>query len=219
MVTATQKWSRAYRSDVARLGLARHLTSSRSKVFMAIDVEWDETDPSNILEIGIAVLDLRQGRLHPNRFPPSTWSIRPRHLIITDHREIHNSKYVQSNKFGFKFGRSYNTREARAVQVMQSMLDRYANDEIVLVGHLCRNDLSRLDELGIQLPEGIQVFDTADLERAFMGRVNGQKVSLQRMCEELEVAYYGQDKLHNAGNDAFFTMASFAEMCCVSGQH
>src|SRR5437868_13919745 len=182
MVTTTQEWSRAYRSDVSRLDLARHLTSSRFKVFMAIDLKWDETDPSNILEIGIAVLDLREGKLHPNRFPPSTWSIRARHLIITEHIEIHNSKYVRSNKFRFTFGRSYNKRQARAVQVVQSMLDRYANDEIVLVGHLCRNDLTRLDELGIQLPEGIQLFDTADLERAFMGRVNGHKVSSKIMC-------------------------------------
>lgn len=186
---------------------------------MAIDLEWDETDPSNILEIGIALLDLRSGRLRPNRFPPSTWSIQPRHIIITENREIHNSRYVQSNKFGFKFGRSYITREAKAVQFMQSLLDRYEYDEIVLVGHMLSNDLIRLKELGIQLPEDIEVFDTANLERAFMGRVNGQKVSLERMCEELEVAYYRRDKLHNAGNDAFFTMASFAKMSCLPGQY
>jgi len=49
-----------------------------------------------------------------------------------------------------------------------------------------------------------------------MSRVNGRKVSLESMCEELEVPYYRQDKLHNAGNDAFFTMAAFLEMCVDS---
>jgi hypothetical protein len=215
MVTQLPKWSQNYRADVRRLEHAKQLTFSRSKVFISIDLEWDETDPSNILEIGIAILDLRLGKLHPNRFPPSTWSIRPRHIIVSENREIFNSKYVRSNKYGFKFGRSYNARERKALETVQGVFNRYHPEDIVVIGHLMVNDLIRLQEWGVDLHPSIEMLDTASLERAFMGRVNGRKVSLEKMCEELEVPYYRSDKLHNAGNDAFFTMAAFLEMCCV----
>lgn len=202
---------------MSRLAMAQALCSSRSKVFIAIDIEWDETNPHNILEIGFAVLDLRQGRLHPNRFPPSTWSIRPRHLIISENRDIHNSKYVRSNKFGFKFGKSYNCKERKAAQVIQNLLDRYEEEEVVVVGHCLTQDLQRLEEMGIELGERM-VLDTGSLERVFFGRINGQRRSLGDICADLDIKYYAPRKLHNAGNDAFFTMAVFAEMCCVSDQ-
>ena len=81
------------------------------------------------------------------------------------------------------------------------------------------NDLMRLQDWGVNIPTGAGMVDTACLERAYSGRVNGRKVSLQGLCEGLEVKYYRRDKLRNAGNDAFFTMAAFIEMCCVPGQH
>src|SRR5579859_7798237 len=143
------KWSQNYRADVRRLEKAKQLTSSRSKVFIAIHLEWDETNPEKIFEIGLAVLDLRMGRLHPNRFPPSTWSIRPRHIIVTENRKIHNSKYTRSNKFGFKFGRSYHARETKAMDTVQYMLNKYDPEDLVIVGHLMPNDLTRLEDWGV----------------------------------------------------------------------
>jgi hypothetical protein len=216
MVTKLPKWSQNYRADASRLTYAKIQAASRSKVFIAIDLEWDESNPSRILEVGLAILDLRPRKLHPKRTPPSTWDIRPRHIIISENRDVHNSKYVRSNKFGFKFGKSYFARDAKARETVQAVLDRYEPDEVVLVGHLMGNDLRRLEEWGVVLDEEIDVLDTAGLERVYMSRVNGRKVSLESMCEELDVPYYRSDKLHNAGNDAFFTMAAFLEMCVDS---
>jgi hypothetical protein len=215
MVTKLPKPSQKYREDMAKLASAQSLAASRSKVFIAIDVEWDETDPSTILEIGIAVLDLRKGRLHPDHFPPSTWSIRPRHFIISENRNVHNGKYTRSNKFGFKFGKSYHCREQKAVQVLQDLLDDL-EEEVVLVGHCMTQDLVRLVGMGVILSEEMAVIDTGNLERAFSGRVNGQRRSLGDICEDFEIKYFAKKKLHNAGNDAFFTMAVFAHMCCVA---
>jgi DNA polymerase III epsilon subunit-like protein len=214
MVTKLPKPSQKYREDMAKLARARSLAASRSKVFIAIDVEWDETNPSAILEIGIAVLDLRKGRLHPDRFPPNTWSIRPRHFIISENREVHNGKYARSNKFGFKFGKSYHCKEQKAVQVLQDLFDWYMG-EVVLVGHCMTQDLQRLQVMGVALREEM-VIDTGSLERAFSGRVNEQRRSLGDICEDLDIKYFAARKLHNAGNDAFFTMAVFAHMCCVA---
>jgi len=216
MVT-TPRWTRTYRNDTQSLAAAKSLCSSRTKVLIAIDLEWDETDSSNLLEIGTAVLDLRPGRLHPNRFPPSTWSIRAQHIVIRENAHIHNTKYHKGNKKGFKFGRSWYLKEERALERLRELLQSKYNDgEVVLVGHFMQNDLKLLGELEIEIPESVRIFDTGSLERAWSGRVNGNRKSLEDLCEQFEVPYYQRHKLHNAGNDAFFTMAIFSEMCCES---
>ena len=82
------------------------------------------------------------------------------------------------------------------MEVLQYLLD-WNDGDVVLVGHCMTQDLQRL-------------------EGAFSGRVNGQRRSLGDICEDLEIKYFAARKLHNAGNDAFFTMAVFAHMCCVA---
>jgi hypothetical protein len=209
-----RQWTKTYRRDIENLSLAQDLTSLRSKVLIAIDVKWDEEDPYTILEIGLAVLDLREGKLKPNRFPPSTWSVRPHHIIIRENVGIHNS-HAPSNKFGFKFGKSYFTRLERAVEYVQETLDRYYVDDVVLLGHYFSFDRTKLDDAGVDIDRDIMTFDTADLERAWSRRVNGRRKSLRRICEGLDIPYYRKDKLGNAGNDAFFSMAIFSKMCCI----
>ena len=95
--------TKAYQASVELLNLARQLTASGSKVFVTLDLEWDEKNISNILEIGMATLDLRKGRQPPTEFPPSIQSIRGRHHIISENLEIENH-FVRSIKFGFEFG-------------------------------------------------------------------------------------------------------------------
>jgi len=159
-------------------------------------------------------LDLREGRVKPNRFPPSTWSIRPRHVIVRENMGIHNSHAV-SNKFGFKFGKSYFASSERAVEYVVETLNRYDAEDIVLLGHYFSLDEARLEEAGVEIGEDIVTFDTANLERAWNRRVNGRRKSLRSICEKMDVPYYREDKLGNAGNDAFFAMAIFSKMSCL----
>ena len=213
MVSKT-KMSAKYRQDVANLAVAQSLTASRSRVFIAFDVKWDEDDPDTVLEIGMAILDLRHGFLRPNRLPPSTWSIRPHHIIISDNMHIHNTRYSRSNKFGFKFGKSYIARLEKAVKSINDILNRYPTDQIVIVGQFISKDKAKLEDMGIEIDDDMLVFDISNLERAYEQQVNGRRRSLREICENLEVPYYRRDKLGNAGNDAFFAMACFSEMCC-----
>jgi hypothetical protein len=207
--------TKAYQEHVELLHFGRQLANSRSKVFVAVDIEWDETDRETILEIGLAILDTRQGRLHPNRFPPSTWSIRPRHIIISENIDIHNHRFVRSRKFGFKFGKSYVARMDKAMESILVQLSRYEPDELVFVGHGINTDLRILEATGHRIQTGALVLDTMRIERAYSRRVNGKFRNLGAICDELDIPYYAERKLHNAGNDAFFNMAIFAEMCCV----
>ena len=108
-------------------------------------------------------------------------------------------------------------KQERALDRLQELLEtKYGDDEVVLVGHFMQNDLKLLEELGVDIPEDVTIFDTASLERAWSARINGPIRSLEDLCEEFEVPYYQRHKLHNAGNDAFFTIAIFSEMCCES---
>ena len=100
------------------------------------------------------------------------------------------------------------------MEVLQYLLD-WNDGDVVLVGHCMTQDLQRLEGMGVVLREAM-VIDTGNLERAFSGRVNGQRRSLGDICEDLDIKYFAAKKLHNAGNDAFFTMAVFAHMCCVA---
>jgi DNA polymerase III epsilon subunit-like protein len=103
------------------------------------------------------------------------------------------------------------------VQIVKELFARYGEQEMVLVGHCMTQDLRRLEEMGIELGERL-VLDTGNLERVYCGRVNGQRRSLREICEHLDIKYFAPWRLHNAGNDAFFTMAVFAKMCCLPGQ-
>jgi hypothetical protein len=205
-----------YNEAVRFLHYVQDITRNGSKVFIAIDVEWDETDSSNILEIGLATLDLREGHYNPAAFPPSTWRIHPRHIIISENHHINNYRYITSNKFGFKFGGSYHARLETAMSSIEGQLSAYEAWEMVFIGHGIHQDLKVLEEAtGARIEGNSPVVDTMKLERAYSRRVNGKSRSLGDICEDLDIRYYAPEKMHNAGNDAFFTMAIFIEMCCL----
>jgi hypothetical protein len=218
MVTIPSKPARnpshTYSRDLAALSRARTLTSQRSHVFIAFDLKWLEDEPNTILEIGMATLDLRPGFLRPARYPPSTWAIRPRHIIISENLHVFNTRHAKSNKFGFKFGKPYYARLAKAIAVINETLSRYPTEQIVLVGQFIVRDLKKLRELGVEIPVSWPVFDVANLDRAAAAAVNGRRRGLGDICEELDIKYFREDKLGNAGNDAWFAMAAFVAICC-----
>ena len=206
--------SATYRRDLDNYAVARALAASRSRVFIAFDVKWDETDPDTILEIGMAILDVRPGFLRPKRYPPSTWAIRPHHIIIRDNIHIHNAKHSRSNKYGFKFGKSYYASLEKAVETVNNTLNCYPSDRVVIVGQFISQDKDKLEGIGVEFDPEMLVFDTANIDRAFRRKVNGRRRPLSEICEDLDLPYYRRDKMGNAGNDVFFAMAAFSKLCC-----
>ena len=204
--------SHTYLRDQRALAEARTLCPARSHVLVSLDVKWLEHDTETILELGLATLDLRPGFLRPARYPPSTWAIRARHFIISENRNVFNSRRT-GKKFGFKFGKSYICRLQKAVDAVNETFSHYPAEQVALVGQFINQDLKILRGLGVEIPETWPVFDVANLDRADAEEVNGRRRGLAVICEELEVKYYRKDKLGNAGNDAWFAMAAFAAMC------
>jgi len=217
MVTVPSKpvvETKTYRRDCVALERARILTSARTHVFIAFDLKWLEGEPDTILEIGAATLDLRPGFLRPARYPPSTWAIHSRFYVISENRHLINTRHAKSNRYGFKFGKPYIARQAKAVASINKLLSRYPSEQIAVVGQFLSRDLRKLRELGVEIPRTWPAFDVANLDRAACGAVNGRRRGLGVICEELEVRYFGPERLGNAGNDAWFALAAFAAICC-----
>lgn len=215
MVTVPSKPTRpahAYLRDQHALAKARTLCHGRSHVLISLDIKWLEHAEDTILEIGLTTLDLRPGFLRPARYPPSTWAIRPRHFIISENRNVFN-QHGTGKKFGFKFGKSYICRLQKAVAAINETFSHYPADQVALVGQLIHRDLRIFRELGVGIPETWPVFDVGSLDRADGGEVNARRRGLGVICEDLEVRYYREDKVGNAGNDSWFAMAAFAAMC------
>ena len=105
------------------------------------------------------------------------------------------------------------------MQIVQETLERYDADDVVLLGHYFSLDQARLEDAGVEIDENMVKFDTANLERAWSRRINGRRRSLRSICGQLDIPYYREDKLGNAGNDVFFAMAIFAKMCFFAGEH
>ena len=98
---------------------------------------------------------------------------------------------------------------------------------IVLVGHDVASDVRFLQRVGYDvsnlstLHSSNPVIDTQKLFRAFQKIKNpsriatGQSVSLATVMEELDIAPFG---LHNAGNDAAYTLQVMVGMAVESAQ-
>jgi len=71
-----------------------------------------------------------------------------------------------------------------------------------------------LSDMAFMLPEappkgGIFVLDTSDLFAALEGEAGGNRRSLERVCRHLQIS---TTYLHNAGNDAHYTMLALQSM-------
>jgi DNA polymerase III alpha subunit (gram-positive type) len=99
---------------------------------------------------------------------------------------------------------------------IERQLSAYEPSEMMFIGHGIHQDLNvLLEATGKRIDGDSAVIDTMRLERAYSRRVNGKSRNLGDICEDLDIPYYASHKMHNAGNDAFFAMAIFAEMCCL----
>jgi len=71
-----------------------------------------------------------------------------------------------------------------------------------------------LSDMAFMLPDappqhGIFIVDTSDLFAALEGEAGGNRRSLERVCRHLQI---GTTYLHNAGNDAHYTMLALQSM-------
>lgn len=197
-------------------------------VFICVDVEAYEKNDRPITEIGISTLDTNDLlEISPGEVG-NAWmkKIRARHFRIKETAHLNNSEFVAgcADHFEPEFGESEWVSFKEAPQLIASCFrppySRPINQDeeastgseetsepkrnLVLVGHDINNDIHYLRRLGYDvsnLSNLIEALDTADLYRAWKHQQNPTK--LGSILVDLELTGWN---LHNAGNDAVYTL-------------
>ncbi|KAF2717467.1 hypothetical protein K431DRAFT_233035 [Polychaeton citri CBS 116435] len=200
-------------------------------VLIAIDLEAWEHSSNVITEIGIATLDSRTlNGLAPGRVGEA-WQqvVRGRHFRILEHKNKVNEDFVQGCPEKFEFGESeFVARDLAAsactscfhppfsATVMNSSSTEVSGEEIpprniVLVGHDVGQDIEMCKKLGFHPANRgnlLTTLDTAALYRAYCRDPNPK--SLGGILSDFDIAGWN---LHNAGNDAVYTLWALMAMC------
>ncbi|KAM3068689.1 hypothetical protein ACMFMG_010868 [Clarireedia jacksonii] len=204
-------------------------TQEDAVVFISIDVEAYELNNNAITEIGIATLDvldlvdMAPGPLAAN------WreAIRARHFRIKEHIHLNNSIHVTGCADKFGFGTSEIIPLASAPQTIGSCFrPPYSGPSssssttspppvrnIVLVGHDIEADVRFLRQIGYDITNLAlhETIDTTLMWRALKREPNPR--ALGHILADLDIVGWN---LHNAGNDAVYTLQAMLGIACRS---
>jgi hypothetical protein len=204
-----------------------------SVVFICVDVESYERDHNLITEIGIATLDTADIKTLAPVENGTAWrkAIRARHFRIREYGHLHNSEFIQGCADKFEFGESEWISIKEAPRIIASCFrepfsamsgietgqlrteksngpasptENTLKRNIVLVGHDTQTDVKYLRKLGYDpynLSNLLETCDTALMYRALHHEPNSR--SLGHILYELGITGW---YLHNAGNDAVYTL-------------
>ena len=150
-----------------------------------------EHDHRKILEVGLVVLNLH------------SWTEEAHHVIITEYEFFFNGKYVCNNKDKFNFGTSKKMSLAAAIDFIVKHLNEPAS---CLLGHNIKSDINFLRQFSSQKLT-LPVFDTQAIFNYHS--LSQEPASLARVLDHLSIPY---SNLHNAGNDAYYTLKAFMRM-------
>ncbi|KAH9938180.1 uncharacterized protein B0H18DRAFT_965939 [Fomitopsis serialis] len=184
--------------------------------WLAIDFEAWDRDHSMITEYGWSLVRW-EGKGDEKREVTEDG-----HLIVREYRGFHQT-YVEENRDHYNFGQSEDVDKHTFRQRIRDMLAKYREmGPLFLVFHDNNQDVKYLRDDSIkaltdfeyllpdQAPEsGVYVIDTGDLFAALEGEGSGNKRSLERACRHLQIP---TEFLHNAGNDAHYTLAAMIAM-------
>ncbi|KAG5954834.1 hypothetical protein E4U57_003957 [Claviceps arundinis] len=190
-------------------------TSSKPVVFLSIDIEVLEDEPRSMTEIGVAVLDTRD--LHGREPGPGGfrwWEcIKSHHLVVREYASHRNHKYVRGCPDMFQFGESTFPEEWDLIDTLSSILDSYTRDrdiEVMLVGQDLQGDLRYLSNAGYDVAQAVSSVDIVDTQILYQAwAADTQARNLRRILSDLRIPYAF---LHNAGNDAMYTLRAMITM-------
>lgn len=204
-------------------------------VFVCVDVETYERAHHKITEVGVATLDTRELSSIPPGKDGIDWRglIRARHFRIKEHAHLVNSEFVSGHPDGFDFGTStfvslaeapthiaacfsppFGAHQSNGAKGILDLMERLDLDEkrnIVFLGHDVLGDIKCVQSLGydpMEIGNLLEALDTAVMYRVWRREHNS--ASLGRILYEFDIAGY---KLHNAGNDAVFTLQAMLGIC------
>lgn len=172
---------------------------NQNLTFIAIDFEGHEQTPGTVTEVGIAVY--KPGTLRGMMMP----FIELKHIIILENKDLKNGRYVPDHRENFNGDVSLVMGEDYAANAIEEIIHHHSGPSnipglgVCIVGHGLANDLEWLDRMGVR----IEPTCTIDTQRV-LGWTHGKKgLSLRNSLDLVRQPYAF---LHNAGNDAYYTM-------------
>ncbi|KEY70266.1 hypothetical protein S7711_04374 [Stachybotrys chartarum IBT 7711] len=179
-----------------------------SVVFVCIDIEALETAPNPISEVGISILDMNKILdISPGEAGSSWWpTMEDHHLRVNEYKGSRNYRLIQGCPDAFNFGTSVFPPKADLASAIMKIINPHirAERELVFVGHDFKNDMQYLVRLGIDIkklqrrPEPV---DTQAMHQAWREKTQGY--GLRHVLNDVGIAC---KNLHNAGNDAAYTL-------------
>ncbi|KIE02809.1 QDE-2-interacting protein, partial [Metarhizium majus ARSEF 297] len=185
--------------------------------FICVDIEAIEVAPNPVSEIGIAVLNSEHLKgIAAGPSGANWWDfIEAHHVRVKEYAGLVNYRFVQGCPNNFDFGTSVFPRRAELVDTINATFAKYANGahDVVLVGHDIKSDIKYLSTIGFpidQLPGLIGNVDTQAIYRAW--KDGTKSPSLGSVLVDLDIRY---KNLHNAGNDAVYTLRAMVAIAVV----
>ncbi|KAF9146472.1 hypothetical protein BG015_011587 [Linnemannia schmuckeri] len=165
--------------------------------FISVDIESHEYNHDRILEIGWSIWD------------SGVHKFMDKHYAISDYSHYKNGKFVADRRDLFQFGKTVWENLQGSIAAFQQDLEKAArrneHGRFVLIAHDMTSDMKYLSGMGVTFPEGMIQFDTVEMNAARVGDSN-IKTGLGKLLDELGIENYS---LHNAGNDAHYTLELF----------
>ncbi|KAJ5092754.1 hypothetical protein N7456_008615 [Penicillium angulare] len=180
-------------------------------LFIGIDCEWMERSPNNLTEVGISILDTRDlANLPPGDYGDN-WKkrIRSYHFRVSEYQHHVNNEFCKGCPDKFEWGESAIIDQDDMGKAIDSCLGSHRN--MILIGLDMKRDVELIARTGsdrfTRLRQAAELgahcrVDVADLFQILRGR--SDKLGMVRLLNELNETH--TEYLHNAGNDARYTM-------------
>jgi hypothetical protein len=196
-------------------------------VIVSVDLEAYEHASSLITEIGIAILDTRHiAEIAPGKNGQNWFDkIEAHHLRIKDYEHLVNNTYVQGCPDRFNFGKSDFIALENAAQVVGLCFEQHSHDTtqsvalgeaqenprpIVLLGHNPDGDIRYLQTVGFNVYDNKSIREVLDTQLVYQAlKDESNPRSLDSTLREFGIIPMN---LHNAGNDAVYTMQALIAM-------
>lgn len=193
---------------IGQLSAAMHKVYSRQTILFCVDVEAWERDTKQVTEIGISIYDPRD---QETALTPVVKTI---HVVIAENQNRKNGRWVPEHLRNFCGGTSHVLSKLQACEYLQWLAEVYFVEcafPCTLVGHDIKGDLCWLSDLGVVLPRTLDVLDTQKVFSLSHGK-HGASLKNALAAVHQPFAF-----LHNAGNDAYFTVLLALRLCdpCV----
>lgn len=186
-------------------------------IIISIDCEAWENPPYPVTEVGVATLDTRDLKgIAPGRVGED-WQkrIRGRHFRIMEYMDLKNCLFVEGCPERFEFGKSECVSKVSIGQVLANCFkEPYSGPlastitgeprNLIILGHDISQDVNYLTQIGFNVMNRsniIESMDTAAMYRSYTQEPNPR--SLGSVLVDFNLTGW---HLHNAGNDAVYTM-------------